>query len=109
MCYTWAMLAEAFREYARPKGQGRAYLENLAGFFLAVARDQGEEERVRMVIGEDPVLGPYLDVDLREAPRTHAWLSAFREAAKEGAALALQENEDGTVDATVLPPRKAEA
>lgn len=103
------MLAEAFREYARPKGQGRAYLENLAGFFLAVARDQGEEERVRMVIGEDPVLGPYLDVDLREAPRTHAWLSAFREAAKEGAALALQENEDGTVDATVLPPRKAEA
>ncbi|GAA6744454.1 MULTISPECIES: hypothetical protein [Thermus] len=103
------MLAEAFREYARPKGQGRAYLENLAGFFLAVARDQGEEEQVRMVIGEDPVLGPYLDVDLREAPRTHAWLSAFREAAKEGAALALQENEDGTVDATVLPPRKAEA
>ncbi|BCZ90602.1 hypothetical protein TthAA37_24230 (plasmid) [Thermus thermophilus] len=103
------MLAEAFREYARPKGQGRAYLENLAGFFLAVARDQGEEERVRMVIGEDPVLGPYLDVDLRDAPRTHAWLSAFREAAKEGAALALQENEDGTVDATVLPPRKAEA
>lgn len=103
------MLAEAFREYARPKGQGRAYLENLAGFFLAVARDQGEEEQVRMVIGEDPVLGPYLDVDLREAPRTHAWLSAFREAAKEGAALALQENEDGTVDATVLLPRKAEA
>lgn len=103
------MLAEAFREYARPKGQGRAYLENLAGFFLAVARDQGEEERVRMVIGEDPVLGPYLDVDLRDAPRTHAWLSAFREAAKGGAALALQENEDGTVDATVLPPRKAEA
>ncbi|WP_038043776.1 hypothetical protein [Thermus tengchongensis] len=103
------MLAEAFREYARPKGQGRAYLENLAGFFLAVARDQGEEEQVRMVIGEDPILGPYLDVDLREAPRTHAWLSAFREAAKEGAALALQENEDGTVDATVLPPRKAEA
>lgn len=103
------MLAEVFREYARPKGQGRAYLENLAGFFLAVARDQGEEEQVRMVIGEDPVLGPYLDVDLREAPRTHAWLSAFREAAKEGAALALQENEDGTVDATVLPPSKAEA
>jgi hypothetical protein len=103
------MLEPVFREYARPKGQGRAYLENLAGFFLAVARDHGEEEQVRMVIGEDPVLGPYLDVDLREAPRTHAWLSAFREAAKEGAALALQENEDGTVDATVLPPRKAEA
>ena len=103
------MLAEAFREYARPKGQGRAYLENLAGFFLAVARDQGEEERVRMVIGEDPVLGPYLDVDLRDAPRTHAWLSAFREAAKEGARLVVKDRGDGTVDATVLPPSKAEA
>lgn len=103
------MLAEIFREYARPKGQGRAYLENLAGFFLHVARDQGEEERVRMVIGEDPVLGPYLDVDLREAPRTHAWLSAFREAAEEGARLVVKDSGDGTVDATVLPPRKAEA
>jgi len=103
------MLAEIFREYARPKGQGRAYLENLAGFFLAVARDQGEEERVRMVIGEDPVLGPYLDVDLRDAPRTHAWLSAFREAAKEGARLVVKDRGDGTVDATVLPPSKAEA
>jgi len=103
------MLEPVFREYARPKGQGRAYLENLAGFFLAVAKQEGEEERVRMVIGEDPALGPYLDVDLRDAPRTHAWLSAFREAAKGGATLALQKREDGTVDATVLPPGKAEA
>jgi hypothetical protein len=103
------MLEPVFREYARPKGQGLPYLENLAGFFLAVAKQEGEEERVRLVLGEDPLLGPYLDVDLREAPRTHAWLAAFKQAAEEGATLAVRPEEDGTVEAIVLPPRKAEA
>jgi len=102
------MLAEVFREYARSKGQDRGYLEHLAGFFQLVARENGEEERVRLLLGEDPLLGPYLDVDLRDAPKTHAWLAAFREAAEEGAHLQVRE-EEGGLEAVVLPPKKAEA
>lgn len=102
------MLAEFFREYALPKGQGQEYLENLAGFFLVVAKDQGEEEMVRLSFGEDPVLGPYLDVDLREAPKTHAWLAVFREAAAKGGTLVVQRHGEETT-ATVLFPEKVEA
>jgi len=79
------VLDPVFRKYARPKGLDRDYLEGLAGFFLRVARQEGEEEAVRLTFGEDPGLGPYLEVDLREAPRTRAWLSAFRGAIAQGA------------------------
>lgn len=102
------MLPLFFREYAAPKGQGREYLENLASFFLAVAKDQGEEEAVGLVLGDDPALGPYLDVDLRTAPKTHAWLATFRQAAASGESLVVQK-EEGGFTATVLPSKKGKA
>ncbi|ULR39748.1 hypothetical protein [Thermus sp. NEB1569] len=100
------MLPETFREYAKSKGLGREYLENLAGFFLVVAKENGEEEEVSLLLGEDPALGPYLDVDLRRAPKTHAWLSAFREAAQEGATVVVQKR---AVRAVVVPAKKGQA
>jgi len=84
-------------------------LENLAGFFLDVARQEGEAEAVRLALGEDPELGPYLDVDLRDAPRTHAWLAAFLKAMAQGSQVVTQKREDGFLDAYVLPPTKGEA
>jgi len=101
------MLEPMFREYARPKGLGVDYLVDLAGFFQAVARHHGEEHLVRMTIGEDRE-GPYLDVDLRDAPQTHAWLSAFKAAAEAGGTLHVRNTEKGA-EAVVIPPSKTEA
>jgi len=103
------MLEPVFREYARSKGLDRDYLENLAGFFLQVARQEGEAEAVRLVLGEDPELGPYLDVDLRDAPRTHAWLVAFREMIAQGSQVVAQRTEGDLLDVYVLLPTKAQA
>jgi hypothetical protein len=103
------MLEPVFREYARSKGLDRDYLENLAGFFLQVARQEGEAEAVRLVLGEDPELGPYLEVDLRDAPRTHAWLAAFREMIAQGAQLVVKQKGEDLSTLYVLPPAKVEA
>jgi len=101
------MLEPVFREYARPKGLDANYLVDLAGFFQAVARSHGEGDLIRMTLGEDQG-GPYLDVDLRDAPQTHAWLSAFKAAAEAGGALHVRNTEKGA-EAVVLPPSRTEA
>jgi len=107
LCYDVPMLETVFREYARPKGLDVDYLVDLAGFFQAVAKNHGEEDLIRMTIGEDQE-GPYLDVDLRDAPQTHAWLSAFKAAAEAGGNLRVRNTEKGA-EAVVLPPSKTEA
>ncbi|MDM7325065.1 MAG: hypothetical protein P3W93_008855 [Thermus sp.] len=100
------MLPEVFREFAKPKGLGQEYLENLAGFFLAAAKENGEEEAIGLTLGEDHILGPYLDVDLRRAPKTYSWLISFRQAVDQGAQLVVEKR---ALRLTILPPNRTRA